>query len=138
MSFNDDWTDSRDELTDIHPHGSNVIQVPTKEIARRIKSFDHFVYIWGHKANFYLPPRHALTWHFISQVLAGHKKLLKNEIVGQCIEMPKVRGYRIKEIHSTFVKECPINEYLPDFGDTDCIPRNYFFNVIKLGFASHI
>lgn len=35
--------------------------VLAKDIARKIKSLDHFVYLWGHKHNYYLPPKHSLT-----------------------------------------------------------------------------
>lgn len=131
--MNEDWEDNKDEFSDVNPTGIEIFRVPTKEIARKIKSFDHFVFLWGHKANYYLPPTHSLTWHFISQVLSGEKQLLKNEVVGMSIEMPKVRGYRIKDIYNTFANECSIKNYLPDFGQTDCIPRTYFFNVDSLG-----
>lgn len=138
MSIIDEWEGAEDQDIEKFEVDKNIISVPTKEIARRIKSFDHFVYLWGHKANYFLPPKHSLTWHFISQILSGNKKLLKNDIVGRCIDMPKVRGYRIKDIYSEFCKRCDINNYLPNISETDCIPRNYFFNAFLLGPKSYL
>ena len=51
--------------------------VRAKDIARKIKSFDHFLYVWGHNGGYYLPPKSVFTWHYISQILAREKRLLK-------------------------------------------------------------
>jgi len=51
--------------------------VKAKEIARKIKSFDHFIYVWGQKGQYYLPPKNVITWHYVSQILAQEKNFLK-------------------------------------------------------------
>lgn len=59
------------------------------EVAKKIKSLDHFAYVWGTKAQYYLPPTKYLTWHFVSQILAKEKKLLKLNEIGGLIDFPK-------------------------------------------------
>ena len=105
-----------------------------KEVARKIKSFDHFIYLWGHKHGYYLPPKHSLTWSFIAQILTGKKKLLKIQTVGRSIDIPKMRGLRVNELYRSLYKVNNLGDYFPDFANTDTIPRNYFFDVKSKGF----
>lgn len=100
-----------------------------KDIARKIKSFEHFIYLWGHKNNYYLPPKHVLTWRFVSQVLTGEKKLLKNSDVGRSIDIPKMRGIRVNQLFESLKSVNEFHSFFPDMAKTDSIPRNYFFDV---------
>ena len=59
------------KLERINNLSEHSISLTAKMVARKISSFDHFIYLWGTKANYYLPPKHCLTWRFISQVLAA-------------------------------------------------------------------
>ena len=103
--------------------------VKAKDIARTIKSFDHFVYIWGSKGKYYLPPKSVLTWHYISQVLAKEKRLLKLEQVGHQIEIPKVKGTLVNDMFHEIKHENGLHFYFPDLTENQNVPRNYFFNV---------
>jgi len=103
--------------------------VKAKEIARKIKSFDHFIYVWGQKGQYYLPPKNVITWHYVSQILAQEKKLLKMEEVGSSLEVPKVRGTVVNEMFRKVKMENGLHLYFPDFTDTQNVPRDYFFNV---------
>lgn len=103
--------------------------VKAKEVARKIRSFDHFVYLWGEKAKYYLPPKKYITWHYISQILAREKKLLKIEQVGNPIELPKVKGFFINDLWLKYKEINSLEVYFPDMGSGQHIPRNYFFNV---------
>ena len=67
----------------------------TKDVIRKLKKFNHFLYVWGTKGGFYLPPRSALTWHYVSQVLGGEKSLLRVEDVGRLQELPKAKGLQV-------------------------------------------
>ena len=123
------WTEVNPNLKNIYSDNIQTIKVFIKQVARQLKSFDHFIFIWRNIANFYLLPKHTLTWHFISQIFAGEKKLLKFDVIGYCVEMPKVRGIRIKHIQDQLKDINYSKNYFPDFPETDNIPRNYFFNV---------
>lgn len=103
--------------------------VKATEIARKIKSFDHFIYVWGYKAGYYLPPKNVLTWHYISQVLAHEKHLLKVERVGHEFEVPKARGSVVNDIFHRIKDTNGLHYYFPDLTETQNVPHNYFFNV---------
>lgn len=111
----------------------NLIKIASKQVAKRIRTFDHFIFLWGHQSNYYVPPKHVLTWHFISQVLSGEKLLLRNDQIGTAINMPKMKGVRIREIWDHLKNKNDLKSYFPDFPATDCIPRDYFFNARLLG-----
>ena len=101
----------------------------TKVVARKISSFDHFIYLWGTRCNYYVPPKHCLSWRYISQVLAGEKRFLKFNEVGNCVEIPKAKGMVIRELWNILTDDVKIKTYFPDFSPSDTIPRGYFFNV---------
>ena len=101
-----------------------------KEVAQKIKSFDHFAYLWGVKAGYYLPPKRSLTWRFVAQVLSGQKRLLKVSEVGYPIEMPKFKGQHVDNIWQQFKDTNQLHSYLPDVTGNAPIPRTYFYNVI--------
>lgn len=107
----------------------------TQDVARKLKSFDHFLYVWGTKGGYYLPPKSALTWHYISQVLAGEKLLLRIQQVGHVQELPKAKGFLVQDLW----EECKaINEmhaYLPDVTPRTHAPRTYFYNVSLTRFS---
>lgn len=103
--------------------------VKAKDVARKIKSFDHFLYVWGHTGGYYMPPKSVFTWHYISQLLAREKKLLKVEQVGHTLEVPKVRGAVVNDIYNREKYNHGLSAYFPDFTDTQNVPRDYFFNV---------
>ena len=100
-----------------------------KHIARKIKSFDHFIYIWGEKAGYYLPPKSHITWHYISQVLSREKRLLRLGEVGHIIDIPKVKGALVNEMFGDIKDFNELHSYFPDFTESHNIPREYFFNV---------
>ena len=104
--------------------------IKAKDIARKLKSFDHFIYVWGEKGRYYLPPKNTLTWHYISQILAKEKRLLKLDEVGHQIEVPKVRGKVVNEMFDEVKHVNGLHFYFPDFSESHSVPRDYFFNVI--------
>jgi hypothetical protein len=104
-------------------------KVKAKEVARKIKSFDHFIYLWGEKARYYPPPKRCFTWHYISQLLAGEKKLLKIEDVGNPLELPKCKGIFVDELWIKYKENNGLSLYFPDMTENHQVPRTYFFNV---------
>lgn len=100
-----------------------------QEIARLIKSLDHFVYVWGVKAQYYLPPTKFLTWHFVSQVLAKEKKLLKIDTIGGLVDLPKIKGVVVDEVFEYYRNENDLHNYFPDMHPSQKVPRAYFYNV---------
>lgn len=103
--------------------------VKAKDIARTIKSFEHFIFIWGHKAGYYLPPKTVLTWHYVSQILAHEKRLLRTDQVGHVLQVPKVRGSVVNDMYQSIKDIDGLHRYFPDFTSTQNVPRDYFFNV---------
>ena len=134
MSMNEhDFTPHRQRTTGMDveraPQASQNKAIKAKEVARKIKSFDHFAYIWGEKAGFYLPPKKSITWHFISQILADEKKLVKMASVGNPIELPKVKGLFVQDLFWKYKDVKDLDKYFPDVSEGHRVPRNYFFNV---------
>jgi len=104
--------------------------IRAKDIAKKIKSLDHFVYVWGTKAQYYLPPTKYLTWHYVSQIIAKEKKLLKLSEIGGLIELPKAKGILVNDIWEEFKDVNDLHMYFPDIHDSQFVPRTYFYNVI--------
>lgn len=102
--------------------------VRAKEVARKIRSFDHFAYVWGTKGKYFLPPQSCLSWHYISQVLAQEKKFLKIDEVGHALKLPKVRGFVIGELWERYKDVNDLKDYFPDIGQSQNVPRDYFLN----------
>lgn len=100
-----------------------------KDIARKIKSFDHFIHLWGEKARYYLPPKRCLTWHYVSQILCNEKRLLKLDQVGHIAEIPKMHGAVIKDMWNSSKNINSMHLYFPDINESQQVPRDYFFNV---------
>lgn len=99
------------------------------DVARKLKSFDHFLYVWGAKGGYFLPPRSALTWHYVSQVLAGEKLLLRADQVGHVQELPRAKGVLIEELWEECRQINSMHAYLPDVTPKTHVPRTYFLNV---------
>jgi hypothetical protein len=124
-------TPARLRMLEEKPYETSINQrrVKAKEIARKLKSFDHFVYVWGEKGHYYIPPKSVLTWHYISQILAQEKRLLKLEEVGHMLEVPKVRGSVVNDMFDRVKDDNGLHFYFPDFTESQNVPRDYFFNV---------
>ena len=103
--------------------------IKAKDVARKIRSFDHFAYVWGEKAGYYLPPKKYITWRFVAQLLANEKQLVKMEQIGNPVELPKVIGVYVDELYYKYQQSNDLHSYFPDLGNAHRIPRNYFFNV---------
>lgn len=112
-------------------------QLKAKKIARKIRSFDHFIYLFGVKGGFYLLPRFTLSWVYIGQILSGEKKLLKSEEVGPPVNLPRFRGIVIENMWEDFKNEDDFAKYFPMTKKGTHIPREYFINVFLKGHASH-
>lgn len=103
------------------------------DVARKLRSFDHFIYLYGQKAGYYLPPKHALTWSFVAQILAGEKMLLKASDVGPILSLPKSRGILIQDLWQMYREVKGLHRFFPDMSKESRIPRDYFFNVVSSG-----
>lgn len=114
---------------------SNSLTLRASDVARKLKSFDHFLYVWGTKGGYYLPPKSALTWHYISQVLAGEKKLVRLDQVGHVQELPRAKGYLINDLWEASKDLNDLHQYLPDITPSSRVPRTYFLNVGSVDFA---
>lgn len=106
-------------------------QVRSGEVARKLKSLDHFIYLYGHKAGYYLPPKDCLSWHYVSQILAEEKVLLKADKVGSELDLPKAKGFLITQKWQKYKEANKLHSFFPDFTQKQRIPRTYFFNVFS-------
>lgn len=109
----------------------------TGEIAGRLLSIDHAMYFFSQKCGFYLPPRHVMSWHFISQLLAGEKMLIKATEVGSIAQIPRAKGVMIEDFWDEFKDSNKMHMFLPDFTPGMRVPREYFFNVSSPGAENH-
>lgn len=105
------------------------VLIKAKDVARKIRSFDHFIYVWSQKGKYYVPPKNYLTWHFIAQVLSKEKRLLRLEQVGPEVDIPKVHGTWVNEMYHDNKATNSLSLYFPDISDVQNVPRKYFFNV---------
>ena len=106
--------------------GRNIL---VRDIARKLKSLDHFVYLWGHRGGFYLPPAKNLTWDFVAQILSGEKRLLETVEVGTPIQIPKAKGIKVQDIWEELKDNERISVFLPTITEGRAVPREYFLNV---------
>jgi hypothetical protein len=113
--------------TEAGPDGQSTIIA--KEVARKIKSFEHFMYVWGEKARYYLPPKSALSWGYIAKILSGEKRLLKLDLVGYQIDLPRAKGFHVRTVWERCKGVNGIGKCLPEVSDAKHIPRKYFYNV---------
>lgn len=107
-----------------------------QEVARKIKSLDHFCYVWGTKAGFYLPPRKCLTWHFVSQILAKEKLLLRLSDMEGLVDLPKVKGIIVDNVFAHYRDANQLEKYFPDRHASQRVPREYFYNVQLIRFCA--
>lgn len=105
------------------------LTIKAKEVARKIQSVDHFIYIWGGKGGFFLPPKKFITWRFVAQLLSNEKRLVKSKDVATPVALPKVKGLYVEELFWRYYEENDLHRYFPDLGNGHRIPRDYFFNV---------
>ena len=101
----------------------------TREVARKAKSVDHFLVLWGEKAGYHLPPKKSITWDFIAQVLAGKKKLFQIKEIGEVSDIPKVKGVLVKNLWEKYKNFKGLKDYFPDISSGRAISRKYFFSV---------
>ena len=118
---------------DFHQGGPDSRIMKAGDVARKLKSFEHFIYLYGQKAGYYLPPKHVLSWTYIAQILAEEKILLRSVDVGSILVLPKCRGMMIDEVWSKYKDSNQLHRYFPNFSDASRIPRDYFFNVHSKG-----
>ena len=103
--------------------------VKSKLIAEKLKSIDHFVYLYSKEGKYYLPPRKLITWSYIRQVLCGEKLLLKFERIGSQYPLPKAKGFNIGEFFQQMNSDTGFMVYFPDLSIKANVPRDYFLNV---------
>ena len=104
-------------------------ELKIRDIARKLSSFDHFIYVWGVKAGYYVPPKSCLTWQFISEVISGRKKLLKASVVGVPLNIPKFKGVLVKQHYKNYASINDLFLYFPTITEGVSVPRDYFYNV---------
>lgn len=105
----------------------------SKEIANKIPSVEHFMYLYSTEGQYYLPPKQMLTWSYIKQILIGEKLLIKfDSIQGQMI-LPKARGVRVADLFEKLENDLELMKYFPDMSPDRVIPREYFFTVMSKG-----
>lgn len=104
-------------------------KIKSRDIARKLSSFDHFIYVWGVKAGYYIPPKSSLTWQFISEVICGKKKLIKASIIGVPLNIPKFKGILVKNHYEQYANINNLYMYFPNITDGVSVPRDYFYNV---------
>lgn len=110
-------------------NGGNGRRVRAQEIARKLKSIEHFVYVWGTRAQYYLPPTKHITWHYISQVLAKEKRLLRLSDIGGLVDLPKIKGIVVDDVFDYYRETNALHSFFPDMHPSQRVPRAYFYNV---------
>lgn len=108
---------------------TNLLTFKTGEIAQRLLSIDHAMFFFSQKCGFYLPPSHVISWHFVSQLLAGEKILLKASDVGAITRLPRAKGVMVEDLWDQYKGVNNLQMFLPDFTPGMRVPREYFFNV---------
>ena len=111
----------------------------TKNVAAKLRSIEHFMFLYGNEAGYFLPPRELITWSYIRQVLTGVKILLKFERLGTNFQFPKSRGFRVKTAFEEMSSDKDFMRYFPDIPPKTNIPREYFLTVsIKRYFGFYV
>ena len=113
-------------------------RVSREEIESRIKSKEDFILIFGIEGEirlriggWFLPDRRSITWKWISDLLAGRKKLLKTTEVKTYVVPPKFDGIRVETLWQEVQSNAEWVKYFPDYlGRTP--DKLYFFSVRSL------
>ncbi len=61
--------------------------------------------------------------------MSGEKLLLKFDKIDCQIQIPKVRGLRVKDIFQEFAGDVEFTRYFPNWPSECNIPREFFLNV---------
>ena len=101
----------------------------TRDIVKKIKSLQHFVYLYTEKGKFYLPPINYLTWEYVGEILSGQKKLLKAYQINSNFKMPKSKGMSVNGLFDELKTDQEFMMYFPKITEKMNVPREYFFNV---------
>ncbi len=109
-----------------------------KDVARKIPSLQHFAHLYEVKAGYYLPPRYALSWRYVHQVLTGKKKLVRASEVGHPVSLPRFRGLQIEREWRRVQNVGDFATYFPDIPRGNHVPREYFLNVRSEGDAHRL
>ena len=105
------------------------VKTDYRQVLTKIKSKEHFMYIFGEKGNFYLPPKKYITFKYIKQILSGDKSLLSESELIKCFQFPKRKGFNFTKYYRTFIKLPQISLYFPDLSKNQHPPKEFFFNV---------
>ena len=100
-----------------------------RSILRKVKSKEHFMFIFGEKGDFYLPPISYITFKFIKKVLSGEKSLLPNDELKKSFNFPKRKGFNFVKYYRSFMKMPTISMYFPDLTRNQHPPKEFFFDV---------
>lgn len=112
---------------------ANVVR--SKEIAARIRSIDHFVFLFGNEGRYYMPPTSLITWHFVRQVISGEKQLLKQDRINGNFTVPKSRGFHVGTAFQEMSDDQEFMSFFPDATPKSNVPREYFLTVTSLAAA---
>ena len=70
-----------------------------------------------------------ITWEYVRQVLSGEKLLLKFNRIESQFQLPRAKGFYVKNIHAGMTEDLDFMRYFPDFPQDAHIPRDYFLTV---------
>lgn len=124
------------EMGSIIPEETKII-VKTSQIAAKIRSVDHFVYLYATERKYFLPPKKFITWEYIRQILSGEKVLLKFRRIEQQFQLPRTKGFYVRSVFQQLANDSEFMLYFPDFSKDAHVPRDYFITVVLIGLKSH-
>ena len=116
---------------DINAFNSDKNELTISSLKRKIKSPQHFIFMFGMELKYHLPPKHSITWPFIVKVLTGEKKLVKQRDIPFLQAIPKIEEFQMKKIWPTYRKDKGFCQYFPDIDSDRYPPRNYFYQILS-------
>lgn len=116
------------EIGSIIPEEPKII-LKTSQVVSKLRSVDHFMYLFATEGKYYLPPRKFITWEYIRKILSGEKVLLKFRRIDSQFQLPRAKGFYIKAVYEQISNDTEFVRYFPDFSKDAHIPRDYFLTV---------
>jgi hypothetical protein len=101
----------------------------SSQIAQKLQSIDHFIYLYATEGKYFLPPRCLITWEFIRKVITGDKLLFKFNKISPQNYLPRAKGLSVNNLFEEMRNDTDFLRYFPDIPKGTSVPRDYFMTV---------